>query len=68
MTNNHAIFDEINSVMTDPSASSWVKAAFEAAIERDPVDAVNDAEFLLAALTRRLDSGFRVDKPLSHNS
>lgn len=59
MPQNHAMFDEINAVMTDPAATSWVKSAFEAAITRDPVDAVNDAEFLLAALTRRLDNVVR---------
>jgi hypothetical protein len=51
--------DEMNTVMTDPAASGWVKTALESALKRDPVDAVNDAEFLLAVLTRRLDNIFR---------
>jgi uncharacterized protein (DUF2384 family) len=50
---------EIQAVMTDPAASGWVKTALESALKRDPVDAVNDAELLLAVLTRRLDNIFR---------
>ncbi len=46
-------------VMTDPAASDWLKNALESAIERDPVDAVNDAQFLLITLTARLDDLIR---------
>lgn len=50
---------ELCAVMSDQGASCWVKTALESALKRDPVDAVNDAEFLLAVLTRRLDNIFR---------
>lgn len=59
MTNTQAAVDEINAIMTDPSASGWVKTALDSALKRDPVDAVNDAEFLLGVLMRRLDNIFR---------
>jgi len=33
-------------VFADPSASRWLKQALRDALERDPVDAANDAELL----------------------
>ncbi len=33
-------------IRTDPSVSYWLKAALEALDERDPVDALNDAQVL----------------------
>jgi|TARA_B100001059_G_scaffold22416_1_gene17943 hypothetical protein len=38
----------------DPSTSFWLKKQFEATKERDPVDALNDAEALVCALKARL--------------
>ncbi len=38
----------------DPSTSFWLKEQFEKTKERDPVDALNDAEALVSALTHRL--------------
>ena len=43
-------------VMSDESASDWLKAALRTALERDPVDALNDALALAAALEGRLRS------------
>ncbi len=43
-------------ILVDPSASDWLKNALRAALERDPVDAVNDAEMLLKALNEKLDA------------
>ena len=40
--------------MSDESASDWLKAALRTALERDPVDALNDALALAAALEGRL--------------
>lgn len=51
--------DEIRAVLASPAASGWIKRALESALERDPVDAVNDAEFLLSLLSARLDRTFR---------
>ncbi len=33
-------------VMNDPSASNWLRESLSKAVERDIVDAVNDAELL----------------------
>ncbi|GAN80409.1 hypothetical protein [Acidocella aminolytica] len=68
MPDNHTITDEINAVMTDPAASGWIKAALEGALHRDPVDAMNDAEFLLAVLTRRLNNILHQDVLSSQDS
>ncbi|HBD2603742.1 hypothetical protein [Enterobacter kobei] len=38
----------------DPSTSYWLKEQFEVTKERDPVDALNDAEALVSALKTRL--------------
>ncbi len=44
----------IEEVLRDPAASLWLKAALRTALERDPVDAANDAEVLLRLLDARL--------------
>ena len=46
----------VEEVMSDESASDWLKAALKTALERDPVDALNDALALAAALEGRLRS------------
>ena len=48
----------IESVLADPSASKHLKEVLERWLERDPVDAVNDAEVLLCVLQKRLDQIF----------
>lgn len=40
----------IQEVIGDRTASYWLRDAAKAAIARDPVDAVNDADFLLGLL------------------
>ena len=44
----------IEDILRDPAASLWLKAALRTALERDPVDAANDAEVLLRILDSRL--------------
>ena len=44
----------VEEVMTDQAASDWLKTALRTALERDPVDALNDALALAAALEQRL--------------
>ena len=44
----------IEDVLRDPAASFWLKNALKTALERDPVDAANDAEILLHLLNARL--------------
>ncbi len=41
-------------ILADPAASEWLKVALKGAIERDPVDALNDALVLAATLEDRL--------------
>lgn len=42
-------------ILDDPAASFWLKNALRSALDRDPVDALNDAEWLVVALKERLD-------------
>jgi hypothetical protein len=41
-------------ILDDPAASDWLKGALRTALERDPVDALNDALVLAGALEARL--------------
>ncbi len=43
-------------ILADPAASDWLKWALKSAIQRDPVDALNDALVLAATLEDRLRS------------
>jgi len=45
----------IPEVLADPCASYWLKDALRSAVRRDIVDAINDAEALLAILQDRFD-------------
>ncbi|WP_339145234.1 hypothetical protein [Pseudoalteromonas galatheae] len=38
----------------DPNTSYWLKEQFKVTKERDPVDALNDAEALVSALKSRI--------------
>jgi hypothetical protein len=40
-------------VCAHPATSNWLKASIKSALERDPVDAVDDAHALLALLEER---------------
>ena len=44
----------IEDVLRNPAASFWLKTALRTALERDPVDAANDAEMLLRLLDAEL--------------
>lgn len=41
---------EIDEVLTDPTASLWIKSALRSALCRDPVDAASDSEILARLL------------------
>ena len=41
-------------VIADEATSFWLKSALQTALERDPVDALNDAIVLAATLEMRL--------------
>ncbi len=47
--------DEIRQILNGPGTSHWLKNALTAALDRDPVDAVNDAELLAMVLRHRCD-------------
>jgi len=47
------IDDEIKAVMACDSTSNWLLQALQAALQRDCVDAANDAEQLSDLLSRR---------------
>lgn len=40
-------------ILRDPAASFWIKQALQTALDRDPVDAANDAEVLAEVLSQR---------------
>lgn len=43
-------------ILNDPACSFWLKEALEKSLNRDPVDALNDAEILMAVLRGRLNA------------
>jgi len=45
--------EKIKKVLADPAASFWLKRAIEENLNRDPVDAANDAEVLYDVLEER---------------
>ena len=47
--------DEIRRILNGPGTSTWMKLALSTALERDPVDAVNDAELLAIVLRHRAE-------------
>lgn len=51
----------IGLILKDPAASYWLKDALKSAVERDPVDAVNDAAVLLKVLRHKLDNVMTVN-------
>ena len=53
---------EAQVVLADPSTSYWLKSAIEAAMGRDPVDALNDALVLAAVLDGRLRDVFGLNE------
>jgi hypothetical protein len=56
-----AMSDEMSTaeqVLADPSTSFWLKSTVQTALDRDPVDALNDALVLAAILDARLRAAF----------
>jgi hypothetical protein len=45
----------INELLADPSVSYWMKSSLQSALQRDPVDALRDAETLCEVLRQRLE-------------
>ena len=53
---------EIRRILEDPAVSNWLKAALAEAIERDPVDALNDALLLAQTLDERLREALGLER------
>jgi hypothetical protein len=51
-----AIALEVQKVLNEPSTSHWLRDALTRAVLRDPVDALNDAEYLSDVLARRTNA------------
>lgn len=54
----HAQAPTASSVLNDPAASFWLRGSLEHALARDPVDALNDAETLVAVLRTHADKAY----------
>jgi hypothetical protein len=48
-------FKGLEEYLEDPAASDWFKLVLNSALQRDPVDALNDAEVLVTILRSELD-------------
>ena len=53
----------IAGIMEDHSVSEWLKTALRAALERDPVDALNDSLALAGVLEDRLRAALELNDP-----
>ena len=53
----------IDDVLNDPTISHWLKLALGSALNRDPLNATNDAEMLFFILSRRLGELFAEHTP-----
>jgi hypothetical protein len=54
---------DAGAVLADPSASHWLKQSIESALQRDPVDALNDALVLAAVLDGHLRDALELTDP-----
>jgi hypothetical protein len=53
----------IDDVLNDPTISHWLKSSLTSALNRDPLDATNDAEILFFILSRCLGELFAEHEP-----
>jgi len=58
MTLEVATVPSVEEVLADPAISAWLRAALEAAVQRDPIDALNDSLLLTEVLDQRLRERF----------
>ena len=56
-------FPTADAVLDDPASSSWLRSSLLTALERDPVDALNDAIVLATLLEGHLRQVFALDDP-----
>lgn len=50
---------DVDEILASPSVSFWLKDALRSALQRDPVDAANDAELLASILAKRSAAALR---------
>lgn len=50
-------------ILADHAASAWLRSALRSALERDPVDALNDALVLAVALDTHLRAELGLEMP-----
>lgn len=50
--------NRVEDILSDPAVSTWLKTALRDALERDPVDALNEALLLASILEERLRAAF----------
>ncbi len=60
--NDEQGFPVLADVVDDPATSYWLKSNLESSLERDPVDALNDAILFAALLDRRLRAQLGLDE------
>jgi hypothetical protein len=56
------VIPTVEALQADPSTSYWLRKALAEAMQRDPVDAANDAALLSLALARRAECVL-IDQP-----
>ena len=61
--NHQPALPTLESILASPVASYWLKNALATALNRDPVDAVVDAELLAAVLADRTAALLRSGSP-----
>lgn len=57
--NGKNVYDVIEQIIKDPSASYWLKDAIRSTMARDVVDAANDAEVLSAILNAKAENALK---------
>lgn len=57
----------IESVLASPSMSHWIKTALLTTLQRDPVDATNDAQLLADILAAHCERFFRMHAAFNPN-
>lgn len=60
-----SVINAIEEVLNDDTASDWLKWALRSALNRDILDATNDAELLFMILSTRLNAVLAYNEPAS---
>ncbi len=47
---------DVKTILDDPFTSTWLKNSLNTSLQRDPIDAVFDAELLARVLNKRADA------------